>query len=126
MGKQGAGSNELKREGGGEIEAGQAEIRKEKPLPSGWEYIWPQDHWTHPPEHLMVPREEAERQREVKPVKSSYWREKEAQEWGCKIQEERATLVKERRDRAHCMRPKQDGKTPPSVAHRNGPLEPGT
>lgn len=44
----------------------------------------------------MIPHEEAEwRRREVQPVKTSYWGEKESQEWSKKIREERANLARE-------------------------------
>ena len=54
-------------------------IRRDKPLPPGWEWILTKEPWTNRWERIKVPRVEADYQRRSAiPICPSYWREVEA------------------------------------------------
>ena len=55
-----------------------------------------EDPWTHKWEQVRVPREEAEKRRQLglKP-RPSYWGETEAKEWRRKLREEREAVARE-------------------------------
>ena len=90
-----------KKGNGREREAGQGEvIRREEPLPLGWEWIWTKDLWTDRWERIKVPREEANYwSRSAIPIHPSYWEKTEAREWRRNIREEMEKVEEQRSKR---------------------------